>query len=110
MTLGEFYEKIENWPFETMNFSIDNVFSWRGFYVEPCCEISISKTSKQHNLDMLKRLTNEIFIGWKGGEFTYTFDDEIHFENGEGSYTANNGYLINFILNNQNEEVKYIFA
>ena len=24
-----------------MNFTIENVFSWRGIYAEPCCEISI---------------------------------------------------------------------
>lgn len=110
MTLGEFYDKIESWPSNTMNFRINEVFSWRGSYDEPCCEISIWETSKQYNLDMLKRLINEAFIGWKGGKFTYTFDDTIHFECEEGSYTSNNGYLIKFIANNQNEEVKHIFG
>lgn len=110
MTLGEFYDKIESWPSDTMNFRIEDVFSWRGFYVEPCCEISTEETSKQYNLDMLRRLVNEVFIGWKGGEFTYTFDDIIHFECEEGSYTSNNGYLIGFIARNQNEEVKHIFG
>lgn len=110
MTLGEFYDKIESWPSDTMNFRIESVFSWRGIYAEPCCEISIWETSKQYNLDMLRRLVNEVFIGWKGGEFTYTFDDTIHFECEEGAYTPDNGYLIGFIARNQNEEVKHIFG
>lgn len=110
MTLGEFYDKIESWSSDTMNFRINDVFSWRGIYDEPCCTISIWETSKQYNLDMLDRLVNEEFIGWKGGEFTYTFEDTIHFESGEGSYTSDNGYLIRFIANNQNEEVKHIFG
>lgn len=110
MTLGEFYDKIKSWSSDTMNFRIEGVFSWRGSYYEPCCEISIKETSKQYNLDMLRRLVNEVFIGWKGGEFTYTFEDTIHFECGEGSYTSNNGYLIRFITNNYNEEVKHIFG
>lgn len=110
MTLGEFYDKVSSWSSDTMNFRIDDVFSWRGSYYEPCCEISICETSKQDNLDMLRRLVNEIFIGWKGGEFTYTFEDVIHFECEKGSYTPNNGYLIEFIARNQNEEVKHIFG
>lgn len=110
MTIGEFYNKIESWSSDIMNFRIENVFSWRGSYNEPCCEISICETSKQYNLDMLRRLVNEVFIGYKGGEFTYTFDDVIHFECEEGSYTPNNEYLVRFIVNNQNEEVKHIFG
>lgn len=110
MTLGEFYDKISSWPSNTMNFRVEDVFSWRGIYAEPCCEISIQETSKQYNLDMLRRLVNEEFIGWKGGVFTYTFEDTIHFECEESSYTPNNGYLIGFIARNQNEEVKHIFG
>ena len=59
---------------------------------------------------MLKRLVYEVFIGWKGGEYTYTFEDEIHFESSEGSYTPNNEYLIKFITDNHNEEIKHIFS
>lgn len=110
MTLKELYNKIESYPSDTMNFCIEDVFSWRGSYDEPCCAISIRETSKSYNLNMLYRLVYEVFIGWKGGEFTYTFDDIIHFECKEGSYTPNNGYLIGFIARNQNEEVKYIFG
>lgn len=109
MTLGEFYDKINSWPSDIMNFRIENVFSWRGIYAEPCCEISINATTKQENLDMLMKLANSVFIGWKGGEFTYTFDNNIHFECDESSYTPNNGYLNGFIQRNQTEEIKHIF-
>jgi hypothetical protein len=110
MTLKELYNKIESYPSDTMNFCIEDVFSWRGSYDEPCCAISIRETSKSYNLNMLYRLVYEVFIGWKGGEFTYTFRDEIHFEPGEGSYTPNNEYLIKFITDNHNEEIKHIFS
>ena len=110
MTLGEFYDKVESWSEDTMDFCITDVFSWRGVYAEPACSLTCTSTQKQDNLDMLRRLTNEVFYGWKGGEFTYTFDDTIHFECEQSAYTPNNGYLIGFIARNQNEEVKHIFG
>lgn len=109
MTLKEFYERIESFPNDTMNFCIVDVFSWRGSYGEPCCSISTTNVTKQHNLDMLNRLLNEIFEGWKGGEYIYMETDEIHFEPDEGMWT-NNKYLINFIANNPSSEVKHIFG
>lgn len=109
MTLGEFYDKIKSYPQDTMNFQITNVFSWRGFYAEPCCSLSTERTTKQENLDMLRRLTNEVFLGWKGGEYTYAFDDLIHFEYGESSYSSGS-YLMGFIKENANSEIiKHIF-
>ena len=111
MTLGEFYDKIESWPSDTMNFRIEGVFSWRGIYAEPCCSLSTTKqTTKQENLDMLRRLTNEVFIGWKGGEFTYTFDDTIHFECDYSEYSSG-GYLKGFIERNKDSEIiNHIFG
>ena len=109
MTLKEFYEKIENFPSDTMNFCIEDVFSWRGIYCEPCCSLSSYEVTKQHNLDMLQRLLNETFVGWKGGEYTYTEDDEIHFESSHGSY-SDGRYILNFVANNPLEEVKHIFG
>lgn len=109
MTLKEFYEKIESFPSDTMNFCIEDVFSWRGSYNEPCCSISTNNVAKQHNLDMLNRLFNEIFYGWKGGEYTYSENDDINFESGVEMWT-NNEYLINFIANNPSPEVKHIFG
>ncbi len=100
ITLGELYDKIKSYPQDTMDFCITDVFSWRGIYAEPCCSLSTKQTSKQENLDMLRRLTNEVFYGYKGGEYTYTFDDQIHFECDISSYTGGS-YLKYFIKRNK---------
>lgn len=109
MTLREFEIKIESWPTEEMNFSITDVFSWRGSYNEPACSLSIYPTTKSENLKMISRLYNETFIGWKGGNYEYCQTDEIHFESDDGSY-SNGDYLTRFITHNINEEIKHIFG
>lgn len=109
ITLGEFYDKIESYPQDTMDFRITDVFSWRGSYAEPCCSLSTEQTTKQENLDMLRRLIDEPFLGWKGGEYTYTFDDKINFEYDESDYSSGR-YLTSFIKRNENSEIiKHIF-
>ena len=50
-----------------MNFKIEDVFSWRGIYYEPCVSLSTNKSTKEENLNMLNRLCTETFEGWKGG-------------------------------------------
>jgi hypothetical protein len=109
MTIEELYNKIESWPENTMDFCITGVFSWRGVYAEPACSLSTSNTTKQENLDMLSRLTSEIFMGWKGGEYTYNFDDEINFECEDGSYSAGD-YLRGFLDRNHSLIIKHIFG
>ena len=111
MTLGELYDKIKSYPHDTMDFCITDVFSWRGIYREPCCSLSTTKqTTKQENLDMLRRLTNEVFRGYKGGEYTYTFDDTMHFEYDYGEYSSG-GYLKDFIKRNEDSEIiNHIFG
>ena len=110
MTLKELYDKIESYPSDTMNFCIEDVFSWRGIYAEPCCSLSTKQTTKQENLNMLRRLTNEVFRGYKGGEYTYTFDDWINFECDCSEYT--DGRYLNGFINKykENPEVKHIFG
>ena len=109
MTIQKLYDKIVSWPENTMNFAITDVFSWRGSYAEPACSIECSLASKEYNLNMLTRLLNETFYGWKGGEYEYSDLDDIHFENCSGSY-SDGQYLINFILDHANEPiVQHIF-
>ena len=109
ITLGVFYDKIKSYPQDTMDFRITDVFSWRGAYAEPCCSLSTEQTTKQENLDMLRRLINEPFLGWKGGEYTYTFDDNMNFECDYGVY-SDGEYLMSFIKRNENSEIiKHIF-
>ena len=110
MTLKELYDKIESYPSDTMNFCIEDVFSWRGIYAEPCCSLLTKQTTKQENLDMLRRLTNEVFYGYKGGEYTYTFDDRINFECDCSAYSSG-GYLKGFINKyKETQEIKHIFG
>lgn len=110
MTIGELYNKIKNWSEDTMNFRIIEVFSWRGIYAEAAAEISTERTLKQDNLNMLEEAIKFTHEGWKGGEFEYDFNTEIHFECDYGSYT-NGQYLNGFLLRNANEYVvQYIFG
>ena len=109
MTIEELREKIESYPEETMPFCIDDVFSWRGVYAEPACSLSTDTTTKEHNYQMLDRLENETFEGWKGGEYTYHPYDDLHFEDEPGNW-SDGQYLIDFLLNNsKNKAVKHIF-
>jgi hypothetical protein len=109
MTIGDLYDKIESWSEDTMDFCVTDVFSWRGIYAEPACSLSINNTTKQENLDMLRKLITDIFRGWKGGTYTYNFEDEIHFECDGGSYSCGE-YLIGFLANNHSHVIKYIFG
>ena len=110
MTLKELYDKIESYPSDTMNFCIEDVFAWRGSYVEPCCSLSVKKTNKQDNLDKLNDLVKFEFSGWKGGYFEYDWDSTINFESDYGTYT-DGGYLKYFINEHkETPEFKHIFG
>lgn len=109
MTIRELYNKIESWPEDTMDFCITDVFSWRGVYAEPACSLACIPTLKQANLDMLDRLTNEVFVGWKGGEYEYCSIDTLNFEAGEGSY-SDGDYIMSFLARNHSPIIEYIFG
>lgn len=110
MTLKELYDKIKSYPSDTMNFCIEDVFSWRGIYAEPCCSLSVEKTNKQDNLNKLSDLVKFEFSGWKGGYFEYDWDSTIHFESDYGEYT--DGRYLNGFINKykENPEFKHIFG
>lgn len=109
MTIQELTNKIESLG-DTMDFCIEDIFSWRGFYIEPACTISTNNTTKEHNLSMLNKLITETFYGWKGGEYTYTEYSDIHFEEDRGSW-SDGKFLNRFLLNNaNNKDVKFIFS
>lgn len=109
MTIRELYKKIESWPEDIMNFRITDIFSWRGVYAEPACSLDCIPTLRRDNLHMLNRLINEVFDGWKGGEYTYCSTDTIHFESGEGSY-SDGDYIISFLAKNHSPIIEYIFG
>ena len=108
MTIKEFADKINAWPYDEMDFCITDVFSWRGVYAEPCCSLSTQRTTKQENLDMLNRLVTDTFYGYKGGEFKYDDWQDINFEECYRAW-SDGKYLIQFIINNNTDIVKHIF-
>lgn len=109
MTLRNFKEKIETYPSDTMNFCIEDVFSWRGIYAEPCCSLSTRCVTKEHNLKKLNRLLSETFRGLQGGQYRYDMFHTIHFENEYDEWT-NGDYIVKFIVHNLNDEIKHIFG
>lgn len=109
MTIGDLRYKIEAMG-DTMNFCIEDVFSWRGSYDEAACYITPNETTKEHNLEMIDRLLTHVFEGWKGGEYTYDPWTQIHFEQGPSEW-SDDKFLIRFLVcNSSNDDVKYIFT
>lgn len=109
MEIYELREKINSLG-NRMDFCIEDVFSWRGVYAEPACCISSCNTTKERNLEMLDRLTSEVFHGWKGGDFRYDEYSTIHFECERSSW-SDGKFLDKFLLANaNNKDVQYIFG
>ena len=109
MTIRELRLKIESWENDTMDFCIEEVFSWRGIYAEPACSLSTRTVTKEHNLQMLEELISRPFYGWKGGEFEYADYDTLNFEDSWGSW-SDGDYIMQFIANNQTQIIQHIFG
>jgi hypothetical protein len=88
MTLKEFKNFIKNKPddyiFKT---KLTNVFSWRGSYDEVAFSLSKEECTKQELLDIINKAYARTFYGYKGGEYSYDDDTEVHFEEDYVSYT-----------------------
>ena len=88
MTLGEFKKYIESFPNDKVfPYGISYPFSWRGVYAEVAFKITEQSTTKAEILTNIQAALDETFIGWKGGEYHYNEDTDIHFESSEGRYT-----------------------
>jgi hypothetical protein len=101
MTLGELknhFEQMENG--KELNFKLSTPFSWRGIYAECAFSILKEKSTKEENLEKIEIALLNVFQGWKGGDFKYDLETEIHFESEESSWT-DGGYSKNLI-----EEIK----
>lgn len=88
MTLGELknhFEQMENG--KVLNFKLSNPFSWRGIYAECAFDVLKETSTKEENLEQIEEALTEEFEGWKGGEFRYNLDTEVHFESETSSYT-----------------------
>lgn len=104
ITIRELRNRIISWPEDTMNFRIVDVFTWRGYYMEPAVYIKNDESTKGHNLAMLDALTSDTFIGWKGGEYKYDGSEQLHFETDSSSYTAGR-FIMNFLMKHGKEPI-----
>ena len=109
MTIRELKERIMSWHSDEMDFCIEDVFSWRGSYAEPCCSISTRTVTKYDNIEQLDKLTTQSFYGYKGGAFKYSGNQELHFEWDYSTYTDGE-YLIKFICANPTPIVEHLFG
>lgn len=116
MTLRELYNKIKSFQSEETGqetmipFCLEDVFSWRGIYAEPCFSLSTRETTIGDNLKMINAAVTEVFTGYKGGDFIYTWNSPVNFEAEDSNYTDGE-YIQRFISENKdNEAVKAIFG
>lgn len=110
MTVKDLMNIIESWPSDNMPFCIEDEWSWRGIYADPCLYVSNAIQAKSHNLRMLHELLKYSFAGWKGGEFYYNESSFLHFENDPGCATTipENSFWLDFLK--KNEDNKFVQA
>lgn len=96
--LKNLFEQMESG--KVLDYKLSEPFSWRGIYAECAFEILKESSTKKENLEQIKKALKEEFEGYKGGDFRYDLDTEVHFETDYGSYT-DGGYSKRLI-----EEIK----
>lgn len=88
MTLKEFKDYIESLPEKhKFGYGISNPFSWRGSYDEVAFSITDRPTYKEDILDKINSAYMNIFEGYKGGQYRYSDNTPIHFEDNIGDWT-----------------------
>jgi hypothetical protein len=101
MELGKLknhFEQMESG--KALDYKLSKPFSWRGVYAECAFEILKESSTKEENLEQIEKALTEEFHGYKGGEFRYDLDTEVHFESSYGSW-SDGGYSRSII-----EEIK----
>jgi hypothetical protein len=89
MELGKFKEYIESFENNYLfDYSISEPFSWRGSYCEVAFSIENESSTKEDILEKILLAYNNIFRGYKGGEYKYTDNTDIHFEYDYSSYSG----------------------
>lgn len=87
MTLGEMKELFSSYPKDTvLDYGIDDVFSWRGSYDEPCFNITENVTVGEC-LAHIEHALDGLFCGWKGGEYSYHEESPVNFEREDGVWS-----------------------
>jgi hypothetical protein len=88
MTLKEFKNHIESAENEKQfRYGISCPFSWRGSYDEVAFEIIEQPMSRDQILFKIEEAYSGTFEGYKGGEYTYNDNTEVHFEEDSRSWT-----------------------
>jgi len=88
MTLKEFRKKIENSPKgKIFQYGISSPFSWRGCYADVAFELIEMNMTREEILENIKYAYKNIFFGYKGGQYRYTDNTDLHFEEGRCSWT-----------------------
>ena len=91
MNLQDFRDYIAKFPSDHIfEYGISEPFSWRGIFAEVAFSIEEHPMSRETILERIDMCFEKTFIGYKGGEFKYNGNTEIHFEDNPSEYT--NGY------------------
>jgi len=97
MTLKEFKNYIESFTYnKVFDYSISDPFSWRGVYAEVAFSIKSIPSDKENILEKINKAYTDEFYGYKGGDFKYDDNTDIHFEREPSSYT-DGGYAEEWI-------------
>lgn len=81
MTLGELKKHFQSKPDGTVfDYSLSDPFSWRGVYAEVCFSVTEDKSTKEENISKIEDALTNVFEGWKGGDYRYTEDTTVNFE------------------------------
>ena len=80
MRLKELKEHFENMTKGAeFNFKLSEPFPWRGSYDEVCFSIEEIPSTREEALINIDMAFDDIFIGWKGGEYQYNDWTEVNF-------------------------------
>jgi hypothetical protein len=104
MTLGDFKKHIERFPIGTQfKFGISEPFSWRGVYAEVAFAITENPMTREEVLAKIRLAYRGTFFGYKGGEYSYDDDTDVHFEPDSKTWT-DGGYVSGWIARIENQE------
>lgn len=85
-TLKEFKEDIESFPDgKIFNYTLEDVFSWRGYYWDVVFRVSENESTKEDVLKMINIALTEMFSTYKDAPTRYYEWSTIHFEDGDYS-------------------------
>lgn len=97
MELKDFKQQIENAEKDKIfDYGISSPFSWRGSYDEVAFEILEQPMSREDILSKIQEAYENVFYGYKGGEYRFSDWTNVNFEEGKGDYT-DGGYCSDMI-------------